>query len=1519
MGKSIVFIDERVSDLQSLIEGFAPDTEWFLLRGDEDGVAQIARTLAKRSRLDSVHIVSHGSAGSLLLGNGTLDSDTLPAYQAAMSAIGASLATDGDILLYGCDVAQGSDGAAFLAQMAAFTGADIAASNNLTGGSTTGGDWVLESQVGAIESATLSASNYEATLVANTSPSFGIGDGKVTTAIGGGADGAYGVVVQPDGKIVVGGESYNGSNYDYAVVRYNADGSLDATFDGDGKLTTAVGAGDDFGRAGILMQPDGKLVVAGHASYDFALVRYNPDGSLDASFDGDGKVVTPVRNNDDAATDIALQADGKIVVAGLSWDDSFSSYDFAVVRYNGDGSLDTTFDTDGKVFTDFGYGYDAANGMVVQADGKIVAAGYASNGANLDIALVRYNTDGSLDGGFGTGGKVATAVGASNDSAESVTLQADGKILATGWTYTGAEYDLALVRYNTDGSLDTSFDTDGIVTTAVGSNASEACDVAVQGDGKILVGGYVHNGTNYDFLLARYNVDGSLDGGFGNTGKASVAVGPSNDQAYSIAVQSDGKIVVAGLASNGGNDDFAVVRFNADGSLDTGFDAVSTLNGVAAFVEGGPVVVLDPTVQIADAELAAMGDYAGANVTLTRQGGPNPEDTFSAVGNLGFTGGDAILSGVTIGTATNAGGTLMLTFNANATQARVDEALSSIAYSNSSGTPPASVQIGWTFSDGNTGAQGSGGPMSAIGSTTVNIAAIPNPNTAPSFGIGDGKVTTAIGSGADAGYRVALQPDGRIVVAGISHNGSNLDFALARYNADGSLDSTFDGDGMLTTAIGGGDDYGYGLTVQPDGRILVAGQSWNGSTYTDFALVRYNADGSLDTTFSGDGMLTTAVGWADDGGYDVTLQADGRILVAGAGWVGSNGDFALVRYNTDGSLDTSFDGDGMVTTAIGTYHDYGQSVTVQPDGKILVAGVSDSGNIYFALVRYNADGSLDTTFSGDGMLTTAIGAGDDRGASLALQADGRILVTGHSWNGSNSDFVLVRYNADGSLDTSFDGDGKLTTVIGAGDDGSNRLTLQPDGRILVAGISHNGSNYDLALVRYNTDGSLDTTFDGDGKLTTAIGAGDDWGYSVAVQPDGQILVAGASDNGSNSDFALVRYNPDGSLDTHFDSNFVSTLNVTASYITGSPAAVLDSNVQIYDAELAVAGNYGGASLRLSRSGGASPQDVFSAKPGGTLAALMSGGDLIVDGTAIGTVIANAGGSLELSFNGNATQSLLDSAVQQIAYSNIAGSPPPSVQIVWTFSDGNAGAQGTGGALSAFGRTSVQLNVVIGGIGDDTLDGRFGNATLVGGQGSDLYFVDNAYDRVVELPFEGTDAVQASVTYCLPQNVEDLVLTGSLAINGIGNRQNNHIVGNAASNCLFGDAGNDVIEAGPGDLVFGGAGRDEVQIRLSRMVDAIGSFEEEISLSRTSDGMVYIGLRRDGGFVNVLAEDSYTKTSGFLGGSFEPKAPVEGATETLRILDACGQDVYGAIDLRLGRAGGGFAGEPPTYAALAFGA
>ena len=373
-----------------------------------------------------------------------------------------------------------------------------------------------------------------------------------------------------------------------------------------------------------------------------------------------------------------------------------------------------------------------------------------------------------------------------------------------------------------------------------------------------------------------------------------------------------------------------------------------------------------------------------------------------------------------------------------------------------------------------------------------------------------------------AGLGTAIQADGKIVVAGT--NDSNADFTLVRYETDGTLDASFGINGIVTTAIGSGLDIGYDVAIQVDGKIVVAGFSDNGSN-SDFALVRHKTDGTLDASFGTGGIVTTAIGSGSEHGYAVAIQADGKIVVAGFSENGSNTGFALVRYGTDGTLDASFGSGGIVTTAIGSGSDRGYDVAIQSDGKIVVAGYSESGsNSDFALVRYGTDGTLDASFGTGGIVTTAIGSNNDYGSSVAIQEDGKIVVAGFSNNASNDDFALVRYGTDGTLDASFGTDGKVRTVI-TSDDWGTAVAIQTDGKIIVAGSSFSGLSTTFAITRYKTDGTMDTSFGWGGIVTTAIGSMQDMVDSLAIQADGKIVVTGYCNNGSNNIATIVRYWP----------------------------------------------------------------------------------------------------------------------------------------------------------------------------------------------------------------------------------------------------------------------------------------------------------------------------------------------------------------------------------------------------------
>jgi uncharacterized delta-60 repeat protein len=404
---------------------------------------------------------------------------------------------------------------------------------------------------------------------------------------------------------------------------------------------------------------------------------------------------------------------------------------------------------------------------------------------------------------------------------------------------------------------------------------------------------------------------------------------------------------------------------------------------------------------------------------------------------------------------------------------------------------------------------------------------------------------------------LALQRDGKIVVVGEANRSPgdvNGLFALVRYNADGTLDHSFSRDGKVQTRFHG-DALTTAVAIQPDGKIVAVGEV-EGSGSGDFALARYNRNGSLDRSFSGDGKQVTNLlrsrseGDSDDGASGVALQRDGRIVVAGSSnppsSTGPYFEFALARYRRDGRLDRSFSGDGWLTTRFGRRIDRSDaySVAILPSGNIVAAGSwhrEEPGVDHFAVASYRPDGALNRRFSTDGKQATSFGGGDSSSAyAVAAQCDGKVVLAGSAKGG----FALARYGSHGRLDRSFAGDGKETTSFsGAGYEGARGVAIQADGDIVAGGgadlpsRAHFGSNSALAVARYKPDGRLDPAFATDGKQITPahnprLPPGlleDDFGDAVALQADGKIVLAGTSepDDFGSMAFVTARYQGDG--------------------------------------------------------------------------------------------------------------------------------------------------------------------------------------------------------------------------------------------------------------------------------------------------------------------------------------------------------------------------------------------------------
>ncbi|MBN2577779.1 MAG: hypothetical protein JXB10_02220, partial [Pirellulales bacterium] len=654
---------------------------------------------------------------------------------------------------------------------------------------------------------------------------------------------------------------------------------------------------------------------------------------------------------------------------------------------------------------------------------------------------------GTLDESFGNGGLASTNIltdtladGRDQYGRSMVIQPSDGKIIVAG---DGEEGQYYLVRYNTNGDLDTSFGVEGKVVTQ-----HPALAVALQGeDEKIITVGSLLNGDNNDFSIARYDAEGNLDLSFGTGGVVQTNFsGSSNDLAQAVVVQSDGKIVVAGSSE----DQFAVARYQANGALDIGFGDLgkTTFSFPYYTTSAAYAVTIDQNGQIVVAGTAYGAPYGG--------GGPPPVSSY-----------DFAVARLNVGCLNEVDGTLDTDF---------------------SGDGMATVDINATMSD--------------------------------------------------TAYAVTIQSDNKIVLAGTTGSAWSANIAVARFQENGNLDSSFSGDGKLSTSVGWSclaravaiqTVYGYE-------KIVVAGKATTFVGDEDYCLVRYNTDGSVDYMFY-NGPVTTNIS-GSDGAHAIAIQPSNNYVVV-AGYSGStidaNGfDFSLARYTTIGMMDSNFDNDGKVLTNFNS-NDFGYAVaqqTVENEVKTILAGYSTTGSMSaytytdFSIARLNSDGLLDPDFGEEGIADTDINNIDYAYAVAVQPSDGKIILAGgvSQYQNFNNDFGLTRYTADGELDTAFDPvgqDGIVTTNFG-GTDVARAVAIQSDGKIVAAGYT--SLSYDFAIARYNIDGSLDTSFDADqhdGKITTNIG-GTDYAYAVAIQEiesEERLVVAGVS----NGYFALARY------------------------------------------------------------------------------------------------------------------------------------------------------------------------------------------------------------------------------------------------------------------------------------------------------------------------------------------------------------------------------------------------------------
>ena len=767
----------------------------------------------------------------------------------------------------------------------------------------------------------------------------------------------------------------------------------------------------------LALLPDGKIIVAAKTIADgdseIALIRYESSGIVDGSFGSQGVVVLRRAGFEDVPTELKILDDGKILIAGHTT--SASGRDMLLVRLLQDGSRDVSFGSAGVRLIDFGGEDDAAHGVGLDGSGRLILVGSTSSG-NGDLALARCLANGDLDSSFGSGGLVTESLGISTEEGRAVAVQPDGRIVVTGFARLSNNDAFFTCRFLGDGTLDESFAGTGKTSFQFGSGEDRAQSLLIQADGKLIVGGWVSNGDR-DFALLRYLTDGTLDPGFGTSGVVSVDFGSTDDLAYTVEAAPGGGFFLGGT-SFGIRGEFAVAKVSSAGVLELGFGA------------GGKKLVGIPLADAEAAGLAVQGD------------------------------GKVLMSATVTDASTSDIGIIRLT------------------------------ETGDLDADFNGGAV----VIKDLGlSTPLSTARAVHP-------LADGRSLMS----------------GAVLVDGV------FQFALMRFLANGVLDTAFGNGGVSLVSVGPEGGLPFALLVQLDGKVVLAGQRSDSGFY-QFTMVRFLSDGTPDSSFGVNGLVTTVVGQSDAEIYAIDQQSDGKLVVAGYGYptTAANIDLAIARYTSSGVLDSTFGTGGVVMVAAsGAGDDIATGVDVCSDGKIVASGTRfpSSGSSQFALVRVTSTGALDSTFGTGGKVVTTLPGGDAQAQSLAALPGGGFVVAGTAGAFGDADFACAKYGPTGVLDGSFGTSGTGVVQLGSFGDFCNDVAIDSAGRLVMAG-TRLGVSGELALVRLTENGLLDTTFGVSGVAAFDLGPAADVAYAAAYQPDGRLLVAG--DSGQR--MALARF------------------------------------------------------------------------------------------------------------------------------------------------------------------------------------------------------------------------------------------------------------------------------------------------------------------------------------------------------------------------------------------------------------
>lgn len=1162
---AIVVIDPGVPDYQTLAAGVLPGAQVLILNPDQDGVEQITTMINQSAPVLNLHLVSHGEPGCLYLGNTQLNLDTIAQYAPSLHRWFAH--PESQLLLYGCHVAAGDAGREFIDRLQQLTGVAIAASTTPIGASHQGGNWQLDvttrdMEVGLCFQNEVVHTYSSVFAVGGLDPSFGTG-GKVITSPGGFVS-TSGITLQPDGKILSTGSGLPGSSL-FSLTRYNIDGSLDTSFGNSGKVTTDIysGTSDDRDRGQVvLVQPDGKIVVAGQATTQIPGYYTYFDGS-------------------------------------------------ALVRYNSDGSLDTSFGSNGKVLSRTGYLAANLSKAVLGPDGKIILVKDASSGRYGPFVLQRFNSDGSFDNTFGTpfpypdylvGTSVKTSVNDTNYAKDAV-FQPDGKLVVVGISRADllsggvdTPRSLTLLRYDSGGygTLDwTSFGTSGITKSLFQflpndfsfSDYSQA-KLALTADGKIVVAADGTSSQGTTSILLRYNSNGSLDPDFGIGGRITTS---AITTVAGVAIDSNGRISVAGQA----NGDFVLMRYSSTGNLDTSF------------------------------------------------------------GN-------------------------------------------------------------------------------------------------------NGKVTTDFGTTSDNPLQLVIQPDGKIVLTGTA----NGNFVMARYEGGGSINTV-----------------NYAPTdISFSGRNFIPENVLVTPIQNAYSVALKLSATDADTTDLHTYSLVAGAGDTDN----AVFKIDGDLLVPTQTFdfeTKSSYSVRVQAYDRKGGIFSK-----ALTVAVYDLPDTTVVNGAPTDLSLSSANVAENlaaSTIVGAFSTIDPDVSDTFTYS----LVTGTGSTDNAAFKIA----GNTLQTAQSFNFESKSAYSILVRTDDGKGGIFE---KPFTIS------IQDLNEAP---FVTAAIANQTTTTGTAFSYVVPTTTFSDPDAGDAlTLSATLSDGSALPTWLGFDPTTRALSGTPTSTNLGTFNLLLRATDRGGLST--TTGFSLTVNSVTNGTNGITGTAGDDYLV-----------------------GTSGADTIQGLAGNDTIDGRVGADKLIGGLGNDTYIVDNIGDVIVE-NLNEGLDTVQSSVTYTLGNNVEN----------LFLTGTGTINGTGNNLDNAIVGNGAKNILTGGVGNDTLNGDAGADRMVGNAGNDTYIVDNTADTVVEASNSGIDLVQSSISWTLSSNVENLTLTGTAAINGTGNNLNNAIVGNSANNILTGGAGNDTLT--------GGAGSDRfVYNSFDNRTDTITDFntsQDTLDLSALFDSLDY---------------------------------------------------------------------------------